>query len=164
MAWALPADAQAGDGPADALARRLDGMDFLQVTLEQRGRPDGGTVAIVARIRVHDRVDQRIDDPQSGRGPTAAWGIEQAVRQGQVGSVGKRLDPVVDGLTAHTQEVCNLGEGPTLLKPQQSLGASELRGVMGLIQEALQLAAFPGAELEWSHKPPPWLGSSKAHS
>jgi hypothetical protein len=57
-----------------------------------------------------------------------------------------------------------MGEGETFLEPEQSLGASQLRGVVGLIQETQQLAVFPWTELEWSHESPLGWGSCKARS
>jgi len=139
-------------------------MDFLQVALHQGSRPDRGAVAVVARVVLDDGVDQRIDDPQGRRGPPAARGIEQAVGQVQVGPVRKRLDPVVDRLAAHPEQVSDRGDRFPLMEPQQALGAPQLRCIGRLTQELQQSASFPGAELEWSHKPPPAGEKCKAHS
>src|SRR5215472_14241875 len=93
-----------GAGAANALARGPKPMNLLQVALQQRGRPGRGAVAVVARVAVDDRVDQRVDDPQGRRGSSAAGGIEQALRHAQIGSVPERLGPIVDGLAAHQEE------------------------------------------------------------
>jgi hypothetical protein len=136
-------------------------MDLLQVAAKQRGRPDGAAVAVVARVFVDDRIDQRVDDSQGRRGPAAAGRVKQAVGQVPVDAVTERLDPVMDGLTAHLEEVGDLGGMPTFVEPQQGLGAPQLRGVMGLIQEAQQRAAFPRTESEWSHRPPLERGDAR---
>ena len=52
-------------------------MHLLQVALQQRRRPARGVVAIVARVGLDDGLDKRINDPQGGRRPTAAGGVEQ---------------------------------------------------------------------------------------
>jgi hypothetical protein len=80
VARALPADVEPGDGTADALARGLDPMRLLQVALQQWGGPDRGAVAVVTRVIVDDRVDQRVDNPQGRRGSPAARGVDDSTQ------------------------------------------------------------------------------------
>jgi hypothetical protein len=47
-------------------------VDLLQVALQQRSCPHRGAVAIGARVALDDGVEERINDPQGGRGPTTA--------------------------------------------------------------------------------------------
>src|SRR5438105_762834 len=124
MAGVLPAEAQASEGPPDALAGGAEAVNILQVALQQRGSPDRGAVAPVARVLVHDRIDEGVDDPQGRRRATAARRVEQAVRQVEVAAVLEAAEPMVDGLPADQEEAGDLGSGPALMEPQQGLGTA----------------------------------------
>jgi hypothetical protein len=164
MARAFPADLQAGDGSANALAGGRDPLRLLQVALQQRGRPGRGAVAVISWIAVDDRVNQRIDNSQGRRGASSAGGVEQAVGHAEVGPTPERLDPVVDGLAAHQEEVSDRCGRPPVMEPQQALGAPQLRGVMRSTHELHQATPLPRSELEGDHKPPPAGGRCKGRS
>src|SRR5262249_59444912 len=65
---------------------------------------------------------------------------------------------------ARREQVSDGGDRLPLTKQQQALAAPQLRCIGRLTQELQQSASFPGAELEWSHKPPPAGEKCKAHS
>src|SRR5262249_587439 len=154
-AGALPGKAQPVQRPTDALARGLDAEGFLQVAHKQGSGPDRAAVAVVARVEVDDSVDQRVDDPQGSRRPTAAGGVAQAGQRVQVGALLEGVHPVVDGAWLHMKQFRDAGDRLPLMEPHQSLSTAKLLGVMGMAQQVEQLATFPPTELESRHASPP---------
>jgi hypothetical protein len=132
---ALPAEAQPGDRPADALARGLDLVDRLRVALQQRRCPHRGAVAIGTRVVLDDGVDERSDDPQGGRGPPTAGGVAPAGRGVPVGALSAGGGPSGDGARLDTEELSDPEDGLPLMGPHQSLSTAELLGVMGMVPQ-----------------------------
>ena len=56
-------------------------MNIFQVALQQGGGPDRRAIAVLARILIDNGVQYRVNDSQSGYGPTAARGITQPFAQ-----------------------------------------------------------------------------------
>jgi hypothetical protein len=72
----------------------------------------------------------------------------QAIRHVQVVPVPERHDPIVYGLAAHREEVSDGRDRSPIVEPRPSSDASQLRGIMFLIQKLQLSVSFPRPELE----------------
>ena len=62
MPGPLPADTQAGNGQADALAADDNAVGLAQVVLQEGSRPNGVPITMNPRVGVDDLLQQRIDN------------------------------------------------------------------------------------------------------
>src|SRR5512135_2405682 len=83
----------------------LDVVVHLEVSAQERGGPDRGMIAEVTRIRVAHRGDQRIDSTLTRPRAAGSWGVPEARPQVESFALLESLDPVVDRLATHAEEV-----------------------------------------------------------
>src|SRR5512135_3366836 len=105
MARPLPPDPQACDRTADRPVADLDVVVLLEVSAQERGGPDRGMIAEVARIRVDHRGDQRIDSTITRPRAAGSWDVPEARPQVESFALLESLDPVVNRLATHAEEV-----------------------------------------------------------
>jgi hypothetical protein len=129
MARALPVDFQTVQGSTDTLTRDLKVVYFVEVLLEQRCSPDGRALIPIARVRIDDFVQQRVDDSVGGSRPAAAWPIVESGAEVEVAAAAKAVGPVVESLAADAQALGNVARAVALGQPQESLGAAKDAGL-----------------------------------
>lgn len=91
-------------------------VGLAQILAQQRGCPYRGVIAQVARILVQDRVEQGIDDPLHGGGPSASGSVLQAFGRWHLGPPFKTADPIVNRLAGDAQFLAHLSRGVPLFQ------------------------------------------------
>jgi hypothetical protein len=90
-------------------------MDLLQMTAQQRGGPHRGRIAVLARVALNDRRNQRVDDAAHRRGPAFSLPVGQARRHGLSSACPEPRRPVVDALARHALAARHLGHRNALV-------------------------------------------------
>jgi hypothetical protein len=62
------------------------------------------------------------------------------------------LDPVVNALSGHAEQACNLRGGPPLVELQDGQGAPQDASVQGLHTLTPQTLALPRSQVEFAHR------------
>jgi hypothetical protein len=121
MPGALPADAQASNSEADALAADHNAMNVLQIVLQKRSGPNGVPVPINPWVGVDDLRQQGVDNALGCGRPSFSGSILQASVDVPAGASLKTKEPIVNGLPTHEETMRYALDGIAFIKPQQSL-------------------------------------------
>src|SRR5690349_6523237 len=98
-------------------------MLLSQVAAQQLGCPNRRVIAEVTRVRINDRIDERIDDALNRGRATDTCAIGQAFDHRERGALLKAPSPVVDGLARDAQSEGDLFDALAFIKEKDSHGA-----------------------------------------
>src|ERR1043166_3079026 len=142
MARALPLDAQTSNGQSHAVSRYLKAMFRLEMSDQQRSRPDRRAIAELTRIASDEAVDDWINDAFGGAGPARTRGIGKAQRQIIILTLEETPSPVVDALTRNTEALRDFFNRVALVKPEQGVSPHNLAGIVRSRTDLFQCEAL----------------------
>jgi hypothetical protein len=127
-------------------------MDLRQVLGQQRSGPHRRAIVQLPRVAVDDFRDQRLDDTMSGAGTATACALREACQKAESRVSSEASDPVVDGPATDPHACGHLWDTFSRVKPQQSLGAAKMRGMLRPGDEVLQSFVLPVTERDDRHR------------